>query len=134
MLGIEGGLQPARGDSFKTTETFGYWEAHNYLGSDSSDRIALANKIAGPAAEHVVDVGQCEPPGSGSLTNAPSNFDTWPVLLTMPSATAPERLIAHSLSYCAGPLDYIIGSKLAHRQEPRENMCNSNDIPLESWR
>jgi uncharacterized protein YbjT (DUF2867 family) len=28
-------------------ETFGYWEAHTYLGSDSSDRIALANKIAG---------------------------------------------------------------------------------------
>lgn len=24
-----------------------YWEAHTYLGSDSSDRIALANKIAG---------------------------------------------------------------------------------------
>src|SRR5882724_8382651 len=28
-------------------ETFGYWEAHTYLGSDSSDRIALANKVAG---------------------------------------------------------------------------------------
>ena len=28
-------------------EMFGYWEAHTYLGSDSSDRIALANKIAG---------------------------------------------------------------------------------------
>ena len=28
-------------------ETFGYWEAHTYLGSDSLDRIALANKIAG---------------------------------------------------------------------------------------
>ncbi|MEK6324955.1 MAG: NmrA/HSCARG family protein [Acidobacteriota bacterium] len=27
-------------------ETFGYWEAHTYLGSDSSDKIALANKIA----------------------------------------------------------------------------------------
>jgi uncharacterized protein YbjT (DUF2867 family) len=26
---------------------FGYWEAYTYLGSDSSDRIALANKIAG---------------------------------------------------------------------------------------
>src|SRR6185312_5749525 len=25
----------------------GYWETHTYLGSDSSDRIALANKIAG---------------------------------------------------------------------------------------
>jgi uncharacterized protein YbjT (DUF2867 family) len=28
-------------------ETFGYWEAHTYLGSDSQDAIALANKIAG---------------------------------------------------------------------------------------
>jgi len=28
-------------------ETFSYWEAHTYLGSDSSDRIARANKIAG---------------------------------------------------------------------------------------
>jgi len=27
-------------------EMFSYWEAHTYLGSDSSDRIALANKIA----------------------------------------------------------------------------------------
>jgi uncharacterized protein YbjT (DUF2867 family) len=28
-------------------ETFSYWEAHTYLGADSSERIALANKIAG---------------------------------------------------------------------------------------
>ena len=28
-------------------EMIGYWEAHTYLGSDSSDRIALATKIAG---------------------------------------------------------------------------------------
>src|SRR6266481_2650465 len=28
-------------------ETFSYWEAHTYLGSDSSDLIALANKVAG---------------------------------------------------------------------------------------
>ena len=28
-------------------ETFSYWVAHTYLGSDSSDQIALANKIAG---------------------------------------------------------------------------------------
>jgi NmrA-like family len=28
-------------------EMFGYWEAYTYLGSDSDDRIALANKIAG---------------------------------------------------------------------------------------
>jgi len=28
-------------------EMFGYFQAHTYLGSDPSDRIALANKIAG---------------------------------------------------------------------------------------
>src|SRR5712675_975045 len=28
-------------------EMIGYWEVHTYLGSDSSDQIALANKIAG---------------------------------------------------------------------------------------
>jgi hypothetical protein len=28
-------------------EMFSYWEAHTYLGSDSSERIALANTIAG---------------------------------------------------------------------------------------
>jgi hypothetical protein len=28
-------------------EMISYWEAHTYLGSDSSDQIALANKIAG---------------------------------------------------------------------------------------
>ena len=28
-------------------EMFSYWEVHTYLGSDSSDRIALANRIAG---------------------------------------------------------------------------------------
>jgi uncharacterized protein YbjT (DUF2867 family) len=37
-------------------ETFSYWEAHTYLGSDSSDQIALANKIAG---------------------RQPTNFSTW---------------------------------------------------------
>jgi hypothetical protein len=28
-------------------ETFSYWESYTYLGSDSFDRIALANEIAG---------------------------------------------------------------------------------------
>ncbi len=37
-------------------EMFSYWEVHTYLGSDSSDRIALANKIAG---------------------RQPTNFATW---------------------------------------------------------
>jgi len=40
----------------EVAETFAYFEAHTYLGSDSSDRIALANKVAG---------GQ------------PTNFATW---------------------------------------------------------
>jgi uncharacterized protein YbjT (DUF2867 family) len=31
---------------------FGYWEAHTYLGFDSSDRIALANKVAGRQPTH----------------------------------------------------------------------------------
>jgi uncharacterized protein YbjT (DUF2867 family) len=31
----------------EVAEMFGYFQAHTYLGSDSSDRIALANKIAG---------------------------------------------------------------------------------------
>jgi uncharacterized protein YbjT (DUF2867 family) len=38
-------------DSFpgatEIAEMFSYWEAHTYLGSDSSDQIALASKIAG---------------------------------------------------------------------------------------
>ena len=31
----------------EVAETFAYFQAHTYLGSDSSDRIALANKVAG---------------------------------------------------------------------------------------
>jgi len=31
----------------EVAETFSYFQAHTYLGSDSYDRIALANKIAG---------------------------------------------------------------------------------------
>ncbi len=31
----------------EVAETFSYFQAHTYLGSESSDRIALANKIAG---------------------------------------------------------------------------------------
>ncbi len=37
-------------------ETFSYWKAHTYLGSDSRDRIALANEIA---------------------DRQPTNFSTW---------------------------------------------------------
>jgi hypothetical protein len=33
--------------AIEIAEMFSYWEAHTYLGSDSSDRITLANKVAG---------------------------------------------------------------------------------------
>ena len=45
-------------------EMFSYFQAHTYLGSDSSDRIALANKIAGRQPTNVFDVGSSEFPGS----------------------------------------------------------------------
>ena len=55
-------------------ETFSYWEAHTYLGSNLSDRIALANKITG---------------------RQPTKFSTWarvnfPVQAPAPRGTAPE--------------------------------------------
>jgi len=34
-------------EATEIAEMFSYWEAHTYLGSDSSDQIALANKVAG---------------------------------------------------------------------------------------
>jgi len=33
--------------AIELAETFGYWEAHTYLGSDSRDQVTLANKVAG---------------------------------------------------------------------------------------
>lgn len=39
-----GGLFPG---ATEIAEMFSYWEAHTYLGSDLSDQIALANKVAG---------------------------------------------------------------------------------------
>jgi uncharacterized protein YbjT (DUF2867 family) len=33
--------------ALEIAETFAYWEAHTYLGLDTSERIALANRIAG---------------------------------------------------------------------------------------
>ena len=54
-------------------ETFSYWEAHTYLGSDSSDRIALANKIAG---------------------RQPTRFSTW-ARLNVPVQT-PQNANIHS--------------------------------------
>ena len=41
----------------EVAETFGYFEAHTYLGSDSSDAIALANKIAGRQRNPVCKLG-----------------------------------------------------------------------------
>jgi len=38
---------PKDGFPPELADTFGYFEAHTYLGSDWSDRIALANRIAG---------------------------------------------------------------------------------------
>jgi uncharacterized protein YbjT (DUF2867 family) len=38
---------PRDGFPVEVADTFGYFEAHTYLGSDWSDRIALANRIAG---------------------------------------------------------------------------------------
>jgi len=41
---IFAGFFPGAGE---IAEMFSYWEAHTYLGLDSSDQIALANKVAG---------------------------------------------------------------------------------------
>src|SRR4029077_10383044 len=38
---------PKEGFPEEIAETFRYFQAHTYLGSDSSDRMALANKMAG---------------------------------------------------------------------------------------
>lgn len=54
-------------------EMFSYFQAHTYLGSDSSDRIALANKIAG---------------------TQPARFSTW-ARLNFPAQT-PEEVPASS--------------------------------------
>ncbi len=41
---VFGGFFPGANE---IAEMFSYWEAHTYLGVDSSDRVALANKVAG---------------------------------------------------------------------------------------
>ena len=46
---------------------FSYFQAHTYLGSDWSDLIALANKIAGKQTDQVFDVGSTECPGPERL-------------------------------------------------------------------
>ena len=50
-------------------ETFGYFQAHTYLGSDSHDQIALANKIAG---------------------GSPTKFSTW-ARVNMPNSKLREH-------------------------------------------
>ena len=46
--------------------TFGYWEAHTYLGSDSLDRIALANRIAGRQPSRFAAWARVNMPARGS--------------------------------------------------------------------
>jgi len=50
-------------------ETFGYFQAHTYLGSDSHDQIALANKFAG---------------------GSPTQFSTW-AWVNMPNSKRREH-------------------------------------------
>ncbi len=47
---------------------FSYWKAHTYLGSDSHDQIALANKIAGRQPTRFSAWARVNFPGSGTLT------------------------------------------------------------------
>ena len=62
-------------------EMFSYFQAHTYLGSDSSDRIALANKIAG---------------------RQPSKFATW-VRVNFPVTGALNALAPLESGSCAVP-------------------------------
>ena len=59
-------------------ETFGYWEAHTYLGSDSSDIIALANKIAGKQPSKLSTWARVNLPVQGPMvgcSGVPSRLD-----------------------------------------------------------
>jgi hypothetical protein len=47
QTGAEGSLRWFLPLGAEIAEMLNYFQAHTYLGSDSSDRIALANKIAG---------------------------------------------------------------------------------------
>jgi uncharacterized protein YbjT (DUF2867 family) len=57
-------------------EMFSYWEAHTYLGSDSSQRIALANMIAGRQPTNFATWAQKNFPARGSLASGVSNTST----------------------------------------------------------
>jgi uncharacterized protein YbjT (DUF2867 family) len=52
-------------------EMFGYFQAHTYLGSDSHDQIALANKIAGRSATKFSAWARVNFPASESAKSAP---------------------------------------------------------------
>src|SRR3984893_6797727 len=51
-------------------EMFGYFQAHTYLGSDSRDQIALANKVAGRPANKFSAWGRVNFPASESANSA----------------------------------------------------------------
>jgi hypothetical protein len=50
--------------------TFAYFEAHTYLGSDWSERIALANKIAGGPATRFSTWARANIPVAPALSSA----------------------------------------------------------------
>ena len=50
-------------------EMFAYFQAHTYLGSDSSDRIALANKIAGRQPTKFATWARVNLPVSGTVAS-----------------------------------------------------------------
>jgi uncharacterized protein YbjT (DUF2867 family) len=55
--------------------TFAYFQAHTYLGSNSHDRIALANKIAGRKPSKLSTWARVNFPGSGSSTAPAASGD-----------------------------------------------------------
>ena len=52
-------------------EMFAYFQAHTYLGSDSRDEIALANKVAGSPATKFLAWARINFPASESAKSAP---------------------------------------------------------------
>jgi hypothetical protein len=62
------GFFPGAGE---IAEMFGYFQAHTYLGSDSSDQIALANKVAGSPATKFSAWARVNFPASETAKSAP---------------------------------------------------------------
>jgi uncharacterized protein YbjT (DUF2867 family) len=56
----------------EVAETFRYFQAHTYLGSDSSDRIALANKIAGGPPTRFSTWARVNVPVTAAISRTPS--------------------------------------------------------------